>query len=228
MHWNISVTNHSGRRSAQLAVSAKNANRLAVREFAHPPRLANMSRLVAAYYTDKPDPAVAAQRVAFATSGHHGSALHCSFNEAHALSLSQAICDYRTREGIYGPVFVGSDTNALSMLAFATALEVLAANGMEVLVTSNDEYLLVCTVSSAVLTHNRGQADRLADGIVISAPHERPENGGFEYIPPHGGSPDIYATRWIDTAANEYLRWGPSSIRRRTHEEAACCLRYAR
>jgi phosphoglucomutase len=188
-----------------------------------------MSRLVAAYYTDKPDPAVAAQRVAFARSGHNGSALHRSFNEAHALSLSQAICDYRTREGIYGPIFVDIDRNALSVLAFATALEVLETNGAEVRVTSNDEQLPMRTVSYAILTYNRGRSDGLADGIVVAAPHERPENGGFTYIPRHGGSPDIHATRWIDTAANEYLRWGPSSVRRREYGEAArgldCALR---
>ncbi len=180
-----------------------------------------MSRLVAAYYTDRPDPAVPAQRVAFATAGHNGSALHCSFNEAHVLSLSQAICDHRTREGIYGPVFVGIDRNALSVLAFATALEVLAANGVEVRVTPNDEHLPVRTVSYAILAYNQARAAGLADGIVIAPPHERPENGGFLYIPPHGGTPDLHAMRWIDTAANEYLRWGPSSVRRQTYEEGA-------
>jgi phosphoglucomutase len=187
----------------------------------HASKLANTSRLVAAHYTDRPDPAVAAQRVAFATSGHQGSALQRNFNEAHALSLSQAICDYRTREGIYGPVFLGIDTNALSMLAFATALEVLAANDIEVLVTSNDEHLPAHTVASAILTYNRGRADGLADGIVIASPHERREDGGFEYISPHSRSPDVHAAHWIDNAANEYLRWGPSSIRRRTYDEAA-------
>ena len=181
---------------------------------------AHTPRVVTAYYTDTPDPSVAAQRVAFGTSGHRGSALHRSFNEAHVLSLSQAMCDYRTRQGIYGPVFLGVDTNALSTLAFATALEVLAANGVEVLVTSNDEYMPVRAVSSAILTYNRGRANGLADGIVIAPSHERPEDGGFKYILPHGGSPDIHATRWIHTAANEYLRWGPSSVRRLTYEEA--------
>ncbi len=179
-----------------------------------------MRRLVTAYYTNTPDPSVAAQRVAFGTSGHHGSALNSSFNEAHVLSISQAICDYRNRQGIYGPVFLGIDTHALSMLAFATLLAVLAANGVEVLVASNDACMPARAVSCAILKYNRGRANALADGIVIAPSHDPPEDGGFEYILPHGGSPDIQATRWIDTAANEYLRWGSSSVRKLPYEQA--------
>lgn len=179
-----------------------------------------LQRLVTAYYADTPDPSVAARRVAFGTTGHHGSAQNGNFNEAHVLSISQAICDYRNRQGIYGPVFVGIDTNALSMLAFATALEVLVANGIEVLVASNDECLPARAVSCAILTYNRGRASALADGIVLAPSHDPPEESGFKYTLPHGSSPDIHGTRWIDTAANEYLRWGSSSIRRLPYEQA--------
>jgi phosphoglucomutase len=184
------------------------------------PESVNVPRLVTAYYADRPDPSVATQRVAFSTSGHHGSALNRSFNEAHALSISQAICDYRKRQGIHGPVFLGIDANAVSMLAFATSLEVLAANDVEVLVASNDESIPARAVSDAILTYNRGRADALADGIVLAPSLGRPEDGGFEYTLPHGGSPDVHATRWINTAANEYLRWGSSSVRRLPYEQA--------
>jgi phosphoglucomutase len=163
--------------------------------------------------------AISLKRLPLTTSGHHGSALHCRLNEAHALSLTQAMCDYRARQGIYGPVFLGVDTNAQSTRAFAAALEVLGANGVEVMVTSNGEHVPVRAVSSAILTYNRGRANGLADGIVIALSHERPEAGAFIYILPDGGCPDIHATRWIDTAAKEYLRWGPSSVRRLTYEE---------
>jgi phosphoglucomutase len=177
-------------------------------------------RLVTAYYAHTPEPSVTAQRVAFGASGHHGSALNGSFNEAHALSISQAICDYRNRQGIYGPVFLGIDTRPLSTLAFATSLEVLSANGVEVLVASDDMWIPARAVSCAILTYNRGRAIALADGIVIAPSHDPPEDGGFQYTLPHGRSPDIHARRWIDTAANEYLRWGSGSVRRLPYEEA--------
>jgi phosphoglucomutase len=159
------------------------------RESAAHPRLVNVPRLVAAYYTDTPDPSVAAQRVTFGTCGHHGSALNSSFNEAHALSISQAICDYRKRQGVYGPVFLGIDTNALSALAFGTSLEVLAANGVDVLVASNDECMPARAVSYAILAYNRCRANALADGIVIAPSHDPPADGGFKYTLPHGGPP---------------------------------------
>jgi phosphoglucomutase len=177
-------------------------------------------RLVTAYYAHTPEPSVTAQRVAFGASGHHGSALNGSFNESHALSISQAICDYRNRQGIYGPVFLGIDTRPLSTLAFATSLEVLSANGVEVLVASNDMWIPARAVSCAILTYNRGRAIALADGIVIAPSHDPPEDGGFQYTLPHGRSPDIHARRWIDTAANEYLRWGSGSVRRLPYEQA--------
>jgi phosphoglucomutase len=176
--------------------------------------------LVSAYYAHTPEPSVTAQRVAFGASGHHGSALNGSFNEAHALSISQAICDYRNREGIYGPVFLGIDTSPLSTLAFATSLEVLAANGVEVLVASNDTWMPARAVSCAILTYNRGRAIALADGIVIAPSDDPPEDGCFQYTLPHGRSPDIHARRWIDTAANEYLRWGSGSVRTLPYEQA--------
>ncbi len=182
-------------------------------------------------YTNKAQPgwrpamAISLKPLPFGTSGPHGSALHCSFNEAHALSLSQAMCDYRARQGIYGPVFLVVETNALSTPAFATALEVLAANGVEVRITSNSEHMPLRAVSSAIRTYNRGRANGLADGIVIALLHERPEAGAFIYILPHGGFPDRHAARWIDTAANEYLRWGPSSVRRLKYEEESGAAR---
>jgi phosphoglucomutase len=180
-------------------------------------------RLVTAY-SDRPDAQIAAQRVAFGTSGHHGSALSRSFNEAHALSLSQAICDYRKRQGIYGPVFLGVGTNALSTLAFATALEVLAANGVEVLIAADDGIMPARAVSGAIRRFNRSRANAVADGLVIAPLHDSPEGGCFRYTPPQGGTPDVHATRWIDTAANEYLRWGRSSVRRLPYEQAlAAC-----
>jgi phosphoglucomutase len=179
-----------------------------------------LRRLVTAYYAPTPDPSESAQRVAFGTSGHRGSALNGSFNEAHALSISQAICDYRNRQGIHGPVFLGIDTSPLSTLAFATALEVLAANGVEVLVASNDRCRPARAVSRAVLSYNRDRANAVADGIVIAPSHDPPEGGGFQYTSPQGSSPDLHARRWIDTAANEYLRWGPGSVRRLPCEQA--------
>ena len=179
-----------------------------------------LQRLVAAYYTHAPDPSVTAQRVSFGLSGHQGSPLNGSFNEAHALSISQAICDYRNRQGIYGPVFLGVDANPPSTLAFATSLEVLAANGVDVLVASSDTCTPARAVSCAILNYNRGRAIARADGIVIAPSHDPPEDGGFEYTLPHGRPPDLHARRWIQTAANEYLRWGSGSVRRLPYEQA--------
>jgi phosphoglucomutase len=179
-----------------------------------------LRRLVTAYYAHTPEPSVTGQRVAFGTSGHHGSALSGSFNEAHALSIIQAICDYRNRQGIYGPVFLGIDANPLSTLVFATSLEVLTANGVEVLVASNGTCTPGRAVSRSIRTYNRGRAVALADGIVIAASHDPSEDGGLQYTLPHGSSPDLHARRWIDTAANEYLRWGSGSVRRLPYEQA--------
>ena len=183
-------------------------------------KLASVRELVTAYYTSGPGLSVALQPVAFGKSGHHGSPLSRSFNEAHVLSITQAICDYRSRQGILGAVFVGVGANALCRLAFTTALEILAANGLEVSIASSHESAPVRAVSSAIVMHNRREGDASADGIVIAPSHLRPEHGGIEYLPPHGGPLGARAARWIDTTANEYLQWGPSSVRRVPYQQA--------
>ena len=153
-------------------------------------RLVDVPRLVTAYYTEKPDPGIASQRVAFGTSGHRGSSFDSSFNENHVLAITQAICDYRKQRGIDGPLFIGFDTHALSAPAFASALEVLAANGVEVMIAAADEYTPTPAISHAILAHNRGRASGLADGIVITPSHNPPDSGGFKYNPPNGGPAD--------------------------------------
>jgi hypothetical protein len=149
--------------------------------------LVDVAMLITAYYSNVPDVAVAGQRVAFGTSGHRGSAFDNSFNEWHILAISQAICEYRRQPGIDGPLFLGNDTHALSEPAFASALEVLAANGVEVMLADKHEYTSTPVISHAILTYNRGRADGLADGIVITPSHNPPDNGGFKYNPPNGG-----------------------------------------
>ena len=159
--------------------------------------LVNIPRLVSAYYTNTPDASVAAQRVAFGTSGHRGSALSNSFNEWHVLAISQAICQYRKQQGIGGPLFLGIDTHALSTPAGASALEVLAANGVEVMLAEHDDYTPTPAISHAILVHNRGRQPGdagLADGIVITPSHNPPDDGGYKYNPPHGGPADSTAT----------------------------------
>jgi phosphoglucomutase len=165
-------------------------------------RLTNVPRLVTAYYSLKPDPGVAAQRVAFGTSGHRGSSFESSFNETHVLSVTQAICDYRRQKGIDGPLFLGFDTHALSAPAFASAIEVLAANGVEVMTAADDEYTPTPAISHAILTYNRGRTAGLADGIVITPSHNPPDSGGFKYNPPNGGPADTEVTAWIEAKAN--------------------------
>ncbi|MFL9933812.1 phosphoglucomutase (alpha-D-glucose-1,6-bisphosphate-dependent) [Paraburkholderia sp. RL18-103-BIB-C] len=167
--------------------------------------LVNVPRLVTAYYTDKPDPAIPAHRVAFGTSGHRGSAFTRSFNEWHVLAITQAICHYRKQHGIDGPLFIGIDTHALSEPAYASALEVLAANGVEVMIAQNGEYTPTPAVSHAILAYNRGRPAGLADGIVITPSHNPPESGGFKYNPPNGGPADETVTSWIERAANGLL-----------------------
>ena len=149
--------------------------------------LVNVPRLVTAYYTEAPDPSVPEQRVAFGTSGHRGSAFEKAFNEWHILAISQAICLYRKQEKIDGPLFLGMDTHALSVPALASALEVLAANGVEVMIAEGDEYTPTPAISHAILTYNRGRKTGLADGIVITPSHNPPHDGGFKYNPPNGG-----------------------------------------
>jgi phosphoglucomutase len=176
--------------------------------------LVDVPRLVTAYYSERPDPAIAAQRVAFGTSGHRGSSFDLGFNEFHVLAISQAICEYRRRQNINGPLFIGFDTHALSAPAFASALEVLAANGVEVMISAGDEYTPTPAISHAILTYNRGRETGLGDGIVITPSHNPPDNGGFKYNPPNGGPADSDVTQWIETRANELLRSGADGVLR--------------
>jgi len=167
--------------------------------------LVNVPRLITAYYSERPDPGVPGQRVAFGTSGHRGSSFELSFNEAHVLAISQSICEYRRQQGIDGPLFLGFDTHALSAPAFATALEVLAGNGVDVMIAAGDEYTPTPAVSHAILTYNRGRTTGLADGIVITPSHNPPDSGGFKYNPPDGGPADTQVTSWMETRANELM-----------------------
>ncbi|MDB5733023.1 MAG: phosphoglucomutase, alpha-D-glucose phosphate-specific [Variovorax sp.] len=177
----------------------------------------NLPRLVTAYYALRPDPQVAAQRVAFGTSGHRGSAFATAFNEWHVLAITQAICQYRALQGIDGPLFLGIDTHALSEPARSSAVEVLAANGVALMLAAGDEYTPTPAVSHAILVHNRGRAPDArgrADGIVITPSHNPPEDGGFKYNPPHGGPAGSDATQWIENRANELLAAGLAGVQR--------------
>jgi phosphoglucomutase len=176
--------------------------------------LVDVPRLITAYYTERPDPSIAAQRVAFGTSGHRGSSFDVSFNEAHVLAISQAICRYRKQKGIDGPLFIGFDTHALSAPAFASALEVLAANDVVVMTALGNEYTPTPAVSHAILTYNRGREHGLADGIVITPSHNPPDSGGFKYNPTNGGPADTDITSWIENQANELLASNLSGVRR--------------
>jgi phosphoglucomutase len=190
-----------------------NISPLAGKPAATLPRV-DVPRLVTAYYTTAPDPEVPAQAVAFGTSGHRGSALDGTFNEAHVLAISQAICEYRSKNGIGGPLFLAIDTHALSVPACASALEVLAANGVEVMLAKDDEYTPTPVLSHAILTYNRGRTSGLADGIVITPSHNPPTDGGFKYNPPNGGPAESEVTGWIEKRANEHLKAGLKQIRR--------------
>jgi phosphoglucomutase len=176
--------------------------------------LVNVPRLVTAYYVEHPDPSVAAERVAFGTSGHRGSAFTRSFNEAHILAITQAICSYRQAQRIDGPLFMGMDTHALSEPAFASALEVLAANGVDVMIERSGGYTPTPVVSHAILRYNRGRQSGLADGIVITPSHNPPEDGGFKYSPPTGGPADTSVTGWIAQTANALLADDLRAVRR--------------
>ena len=182
--------------------------------------LVDIAKLVAAYYSMVPDPSVAAQRVAFGTSGHRGSSFAVSFNERHVLAITQAICQYRAKQGIDGPLFLGLDTHALSQPACATALEVLAANGVETMLATADEYTPTPAVSHAILVHNRGRTTGLADGIVVTPSHNPPDNGGFKYNPPNGGPAGTEITAWIESAANGFLEKSMEGVRRIPHARA--------
>ena len=187
---------------------------------AEPSDLVNIPRLIAAYYTGRPDPAVPEQRVVFGTSGHRGCAFSDSFNEGHILAITQAICGYRRQQGINGPLFLAMDTHALSEPAFETALEVLAANGVEVMIDQDGGYTPTPVLSHAILTYNRGRRTGLADGIVMTPSHNPPEDGGFKYNPPSGGPADTTITRWVEDRANALLADGWREVSRIPYETA--------
>src|SRR5262245_60082979 len=185
-----------------------------------PSLLINVPRLVAAYYTERPDPAVREQRVSFGTSGHRGSSFTCSFNEWHVLAIAQAICRYRSQQGIDGPLFMGIDTHPLSEPALRSAMEVLAANGVVVRLAVDDEYTPTPAISHAILIYNRGRTSGLADGIVITPSHNPPDDGGFKYNPPHGGPAGSEVTGFIEKQANEILAGGLLAVKRIGYDKA--------
>jgi phosphoglucomutase len=176
--------------------------------------LVDVPRLITAYYSERPDPSIASQRVAFGTSGHRGSSFDVGFNEAHVLAISQAISEYRKQQGIDGPLFLGFDTHALSAPAFASALEVLAANDVELMIAAGGEYTPTPAISHAILNYNRGRKTGLADGIVITPSHNPPDSGGFKYNPTNGGPADTDITKWIENRANKLLKPGAGGIKR--------------
>src|SRR4051812_45047796 len=183
-------------------------------------QLVNVPRLITNYYSLKPDLAEKTQRVAFGTSGHRGSSFSSSFNEDHILAITQAICRYRQQQGTTGPLFLAMDTHALSDPAFVTALEVLAANNVDVMMDQDNGYTPTPALSHAILTYNRGRKDALADGIVITPSHNPPEDGGFKYNPPSGGPADTSATKWIENHANQLLADGLKGIARTPYKQA--------
>jgi len=191
-----------------------------------PSLLTNVPRLVTAYHALVPDPNVKSQRVAFGTSGHRGSAFAAAFNEAHILAIAQTVCLYRRQAAIDGPLFLGMDTHALSEPAFASAVEVLAANGVETMVDQHDGYTPTPVISHAILTHNRGRKSGLADGIVISPSHNPPDEGGFKYNPSNGGPADVDVTGWIEKRANEFLAGKLDGVHRIPYQRArkAACI----
>ena len=191
-----------------------------------PSLLVNVARLVTDYFALVPDPAIAAQRVAFGTSGHRGSAFSSAFNEAHILAITQAVCLHRRHSGNDGPLFLGMDTHALSEPAFASAIEVLVANGVETMIDEHGGYTPTPVISHAILTYNRGRTTGLADGIVISPSHNPPDEGGFKYNPTNGGPADVDITGWIEKAANEFLAKKLDGVRRASFENArkATCV----
>jgi phosphoglucomutase len=194
-----------------------------------PANLVNVPRLITAYFACKPDPSVVTERVAFGTSGHRGSAFQNAFNEDHILAITQAICLYRAQQGTDGPLFIGKDTHALSEPALASAIEVLAANGVETMIDEHDGYTPTPVISHAILTHNRGRTAGLADGIVITPSHNPPPDGGFKYNPTHGGPADTDATGWIEQTANDFIKAKLKGIKRIPYEKAlkaACIHRY--
>jgi len=182
--------------------------------------LVDIPKLLAAYSDLKPDPSVAAQRVAFGTSGHRGSSFERSFNEWHILAISQAICEYRKSKGIDGPLFIGADTHALSQPAFENALEVLAANGVQTMISTGGEFTPTPAISHAILVYNKGRTSGLADGIVITPSHNPPDNGGFKYNTPNGGPADTDITGWVQNRANALLEAGLKDVKRMPFAQA--------
>ncbi|MFL6606390.1 MAG: phosphoglucomutase (alpha-D-glucose-1,6-bisphosphate-dependent) [Steroidobacteraceae bacterium] len=187
---------------------------------APPGLLTDVPRLLTAYFELQPDASIAAQQVSFGTSGHRGTAFERAFNEWHVLAISQAICEYRHSQGISGPLFLGIDTHALSPAALASALEVLAANGVDVMIAERDEYTPTPAVSHAILVYNRGRTAGLADGIVVTPSHNPPQDGGFKYNPPNGGPADTDVTGWIQKRANELLKAGLAGVKRISYDKA--------
>ena len=189
-------------------------------QLADPASLVNVAKLVTAYYAERPDPAIPSQRVVFGTSGHRGSAFDRAFNEWHILAITEAICQYRRQQGIDGPLFIGKDTHALSEPAFISALEILAANEVEVMLAADDDYTPTPVISHAILGHNRNRTSGLADGIVITPSHNPPDDGGFKYNPPSGGPAGSDTTVWIQARANELLASELDGVKRVTFENA--------
>ncbi|HLI30287.1 MAG TPA: phosphoglucomutase (alpha-D-glucose-1,6-bisphosphate-dependent) [Terriglobia bacterium] len=187
---------------------------------ADPSMLVDVQQLIAAYYSERPDPAASAQRVSFGTSGHRGSSFSRSFNEAHIMAITQAICDYRRQHGATGPLFLGKDTHALSEPASKTAIEVLAANGVTVMIDQDGGYTPTPVVSHAILTYNKGRTTGLADGIVVTPSHNPPEDGGFKYNGPDGGPADTDTTGWIEARSNKLLEQSLNEVHRAPYEKA--------
>ena len=207
-HYRLAVPGAPTRRHEAMTISARAG------QPADPSMLVDVERLVRAYYELRPDPAESSQRVAFGTSGHRGSAFNSAFNERHIVATTEAICRYRHSQGTDGPLFIGRDTHALSEPAFRSALEVLAANDVDVRVDAADGYTPTPAISHAILVHNRGRKDHLADGIVVTPSHNPPEDGGFKYNPPNGGPADTDVTGWIGDQANGLLASGYDAIER--------------
>ncbi|MEO8819837.1 MAG: phosphoglucomutase [Ginsengibacter sp.] len=187
---------------------------------APPEILVDVPRLISAYYSERPDPSVQSQRVSFGTSGHRGSSFNNSFNENHILAITQAICMYRKQQHVDGPLFLGMDTHGLSVPAHITAIEVLAANGVEVMIAEKDEYTPTPVISHAILTYNNTRKLGLSDGIVITPSHNPPDDGGFKYNPPNGGPAESGITGWIEKKANEILENNLKDVKRMVYSKA--------
>jgi len=197
---------------------------MAIHAFAGQPApssiLVDVEKLLSAYWTETPDPSVREQRVSFGTSGHRGSSFKRSFNENHIVAIAQAVCEYRAAQHTTGPLYLGKDTHALSVPAFATALEILSANGVEVMVDKEGGFTPTPVISHAILAYNRGRTSGLADGIIITPSHNPPEDGGIKYNPPSGGPADTQITKWIEDRANALLATNLQGVKRLPIEQA--------